>query len=1262
MRRHLLVGIIVILLFLPGAMHLVRAQDLTQFSQSTLHDYNFTSLAIGTHPANMSWISFQDINETPSFSSIVENSSIGRGLRVYNGNYSTQSYLEINLTDSSSLNLHMDFSWNTAAIQGLTNNTISCYKNGTKLFGFAFGTLSRETILSNHTSSSSIGAMLPYTTRINLTLSFNSTYPGLAVARFNTSGSGTSSFPMELKYPVVKGENISLRIGGNYANVTIYDLDESTGSPLNFPVLSNNELRYNSSSFSLNSNFPSNVSAGTMPYLDSKLNSIIYPARNSTIVRYNYYNLSSEVLLKLHANITGGISFDGTLYYWSNGTNVDVYGFNESTLQLTEYQTRQTIVGKVFSHFTSNYVILYNTKGHMVKYNLENRTVSAVFNASFSSGGGAFKLLSSLFQNGTVALEAYSNGTREISMVRYNISTLGQVSRAVESYSELVGSISISKQAVKSDGIASVFKIKDNVTGSYLTNKPGAYELPVKNESLTYLAGSGGNLVTVSKNGTIAYLSDNETLTQTNIPALSHNSSIWTAANLSEIATLSGTSLSIYYSGPSLPLSNSRIKIASKSSYLIRGISFLNFTVESTLPYKISLSTAGMNMNISNSSSFEINSSVLPEGNHTAQINATNSAGYAWNISTLIEVDNAIPNPEFTPSNGSFISNSTRISFNISDIVGIQESNVTYLSSNLTFKGSKGVFYLEAVNYTGPIKIKFLITDSYGYHFEYNVSYTIPGYSGNDNLSLWSGEYLNKTVQIVSWSLESNVTSYTLGVSSVSGEENITTNSTQLKLNLSNGNHTLTLYETLVNNNTLKIAESNVTVISYSPHISVTRLPTGTYSFNGNSKKSNFSTVISSNITSYLNTTIEAPSGEVVYSAHTYNETELNFASLANVLVTNGKYLVKYIAISLSGTSASGKFTISVNNTIPASPLDQPLPLYTNTSEVLVKLQMEPYLNYSISLTLGNKTISLGEQYIPQVPLLLGTGIYTLNVTVTSESGNHNSSDLEIFKYNHSPRISLSLPKDLIDRNYTRIEYSISDMAPLKNITLNINGTRKELHKTTGMVNLTFDMNGLYNISMNVNDLCGNHNTSGYFSLNVSYYIKLKNPVIETSHSGKMWHFSLSSSGNGLNRTTITWYVDGKQVANASDFNQTLGVGKHVIRSVIEFQGKSVTVSKTVYVLGAVPYITAAVVGTSIVAERLLIAKRDPEKARKIIADLLGMPLATAVKAGRSQRITSGTIRKQARRMQDEGKLAIRRDPDGNKYIMGPEWGDRKRP
>lgn len=1253
MRKHIFIVILVILLLLPIGVESGNAMKMQSLTSGNL-SYNFSNLSVGSYPVNRSWISFSAIHNGSYFQDQVVSTSYGNGLDILTTDQAQSSYLEANISSYSTYTLYMNFTWNSNGYYGVTQDNINFYGGSSNLFDLSFGPVkSFDTHLINSSESKILGIEPAPNQMITLSATFNQSTPGFSFVTLKQAGKNVTAFPVKVGFKGSAGSALSLRIGGMYSNLTIFNIECVKGAAGNAPHLEKSGIQFNNTSFRAGNGFIPDTASTVSPYMDTGINSIIYYSEGVRIVSFDYYNSSFVNISSEITNLSGGIYSNGSLYYWQSGGSINLVKIGTENLSMKDFHTGIALSGKVGAVISGKRVLFYNTTGSIVEYNISSGSIYKTATLGPGTSVYGFRLLGMNLKDNTLSVTGFSNESRIFLQDKLNFSTLSAISERRTNYSFLTGSLSLVSYGYSLTGLAGMFTVADNLSQSYLeTNYGNIYTSP-GNRSLSSVLYSTGTYYLILWKNRMYRLSPGGILQGTNIEQQDSGYLVSSNANNSVILSLHGNEITVYYSGSSLPLSNSKIKITGNRTYLARGESYVNLSVESSLQYKISLQVSGLSLTLKNRSSFHFNSTLLPEGADTAYVNATNQAGFSSNETITLEVDNAIPVVSVSIRNGTYISNSTRESFSVNDTIGVKAVHITYLSSNLSFDTGNGSFYIETGNVTGKINIKMNVTDRFGMEFRAHFIYYVVGYNTTSSLSIWNGEFLNSSSVNVSWAPEKNATTYDVMVSSNNSSRNFTTSHDYMILNLGNGDHSVTLFARLLDDKTVKLADANVTVIAFSPSLNITGEPSGEYSFMGNSNENHFITEITSNISAEMQLSLYGPHNMTVYNTSGEDRIVFDSSYFISDLSLNGRYVVKVRATTMSGTWAQSVFTFMVNNTIPGAPETNGTSFYTNSSHAHISLVEKAGMGYSILLTSGAKSELISPENLTSFTLLFGQGIYTLNITAYSKSGNHNFSEVTISYYNATPAISYTIAKNAVGRNYTFLNYSISDEAKVTRIILDVNGINESLNTSNGSELIRFPHNGNYSISLFVSDECGNRNSTGNITVNVSYYIHLASPEIKAYESGSTWHFLITGQGNGISRVHVEWYVDGKKVSTGLSFNQSLTYGVHTISATLTYQGKTIHLSRKIIFVGLIPYIAGPAVAASIVGYRMFGTNRNVEEIRRVVMDNTGRPVREALRQGRRNRIPASRMKSQISKMQREGLLKVEKDPDGHDYIMG---------
>lgn len=1256
MRYHLFSVIILILLFLPNLsyasqpLHVESSPYLSQSSNS--HAYNFTSYQIGQAPTNKSWITFSTVNGSSSFSSGVMETAFGKGLNVYSSSYYNPSYLVLNISTKENATLTLNLTWNEASSTSMTDNRIDLFNGSAELFNTSFGVSPQhDTSISNRSGTKYIGPEPPHSTEISVSFTILHT-GGIGYVSYRNKSLTRSPVPVKIGYENNPGGYTDVRIGGYYSNLTIYNISESAPRNLDTAKKTATLPNMNSSAFTLGTGYMVNVSQNYHPFIDVGLNSVIYYSNSGLIESYDYYTNKVSNLSGMLDNIQGGLSNGSDLFYWNVGKTVTIYRINLETLNVSEKTTGITLNGEVYGVLSTSQLTLYNESGFIVQYNTINGSATAISSIGQMFGISTPEVSSLKESRGMFIVTGFSNSERCFFNLSLSENGLIPSREATQNYTFLNSKVSQVSSSYGNRGMESLLVLSYTLSQRILYRANSTPFMTGGNYPLHSLEYNTGNLTVATLNGSLAVANNTTLQVSDQIKLNSTSSLVYTDQNLSEIAIFTTSDINIFYAGPSLPLSNSFIKLTGNQSYVLTGASCINLTVESRLGYSVSLSFGHFSPERYNSSDFRINSTDFQNGVYRAYANATNEAGYRSDIMFNVVVDNAVPSWSVSPGNGSLISNVTSVTFSVNDTMGISSTSISYLSRTLVFNRSNGTFVLESGKITGSVIVNFTVTDGYNLTFRQSYSYIVIGFNNTSGINLWNGEYLNSTNVDVSWSAQANATSYEILAMNVSTERHADTVANSTILELSNGAWRIYLNETLLDNQTITISTVNITIISYSPAIELSNIPTGAYSITGNSLKDNFTTSIISNITSKITVRLISPGNITETTTSAEDGLSFSTAEYSGLFSLSGNYEIVAHATSLSGTSAWRNFTLAVNNSIPGSPAFRSDTVYSNGSLINTGLKRISGLNYSYSLYYGGHIAKIISSPLKELNLSMGQGVYSLNVTDYSDSGNHNSSTLKIYFFSKKPVIHYNVDRNLTTRNFTNLRINVSDPSPIGNIDVDVNGTLHHLNGTSVSLLLTFVRNGDYNVSVNVTDLCGNRNRTENVTVNVSYYIHLVSPVITASHKGNRWTFRIESGGNGLSRVNTTWFLNGKEVARGTEINITLPYGVHTVSANLIYQGKSVKLERRVVYFGLIPYVSVPALAFALIAIRRLRSNTNESDIRELIIRNTGRSMKSLRGEARRKRIRTGPLKTALSKLEKEGVVSSGIDPDGRKYVM----------
>ena len=1235
-----LIGIF--LVTMPAALG--SLQDPAMASVSQDHNfYDFSSLPAGTIPTGNSWINFKTVNATSQFSYSINSTAYGNALHIISCSNSIESYLDMQINYSMPVSVSFYFMWNDSSPRLNRFNHILFMESSTSIFEYSFGV--RNNVLSsifNTSTGSTVSAFVPeHNDLYRANVSFDPSIDEMSFGIRNEN-TGNTSFPMFFNWvPPAKNNNLSILFGGLFPAIYIYNITAENSPQATLPENTAGHLDYISNSSTISSvNMPYEGNE-THSFLDVPLNSVIYVVENGSIAGYNYFDHRSYII----SGYTDG-SFQNIETLQSK-FSYEVLWFKTGSLLIRNVDTmtlavrNETFNGN-FSGFSSliscNNTILYNSSGYI--YSINSSDPGSLFSAHVLPRG--YSILSA--SQGPRSLYLSSSNGKKIVGYRVALPSLS-TSETGESYigNYWVGFRPVSYVDENSGAMSIISPNGFGINGDLLTPSGHTYYIP---EGFSVL-GSGSSS-TILSNGTASFMIIGNSTYGTNIELPSVSMSIYFASNGSLGVDMTGATITVYHIDEDY-FSDYHDRINSVTTYKNEGFMF---NVTSVLPYTITSFLGNKTFFTVDTDFLAFNLTNTSSGNKVLESVIHNAAGYNSYFNYSFVIDNGIPEVDITPSAGSYVPQNTTFNVSITDPVPIDYVNVTALNRTLTYYSSNFAISPNLYSFTGDLNITLFIMDDLGHNFTRYFLFSVMNENVNGfSWNLNSNNYLSSGNLSLKWVPVANISRYSI-IFGGDLNETFTTSSAELNMTLANGNYSVAMSGQLLDGTITMLGRSNITVITYKPQIAIKTENETYYSFHGNSLNSTFHMTVRSNITSEIALEGILPNGTDFLSIHGNSCIHVAIGS-SFPYYSNGIYRFIITSESLSGTSNSTVFYINVNNTVPILPAFNNV-TYTNRSSIELPFNVSEGLDYTANTT--HNGITVGSRNISENTLKLsaGQGLYSINLTVFSRSGNHASSLMVVDYYFDLPVISMQIyNQDLVDDNFTILHYEVNDSAPLKNLTLHENNISEELPagSSSGTLRVDFSHNGNYSFYLTALDLCGNLNSSNPENVSVKYYDSITGSDIRISIVGNSAHLESVELGNYSENLQFAWYLNGRYEGNSSTVNLNLPYGYSNITLKVYYNGKTLEVNRRILTLGWIPEIAALAGLAGTFSIRTYRIRRKLKAGMDLVLDNKGKSVKEVVIAGKKTGIPGSTVKKAATKLANEGKISFDRDLDNNLYI-----------
>lgn len=1250
MRIIVIIAVILLIAVIP-----IQSTGYSSYKNSSTNSYyNFTALSPGTFPSPNSIFNFAREGDSSGF-----NASIGpgvgmNGLLISSQHYGSWSAIRASLNSSGGrANITFEFSWNNHLSSSLTGNYITFSNGSSNLLNISFGpALGYGTRVSTANVTENIG-MEPAMNalyRISMFIPANSSDSYVEI--LNNSFAGTV-FPVI--FPTMSSgilNNISISFGGQYCNLTLYNISYSNSFPGSL-IYNSGSAVIHQKSYSSRESVAQYTNSSGKPLIFRNLNSVIYAGQSGSIYRFNYFNGTRSLIFKAeYKNNTTWIS-DGSnpsnAYFIISGSG----SFTLITINLQNFSVKNATVNytlprKFILQNDGNFLLLTGYFGSVLLLNKSDPgIIYSAYVSGYSGNSTGSVLLKSRIRSSTEYLTYFRAANDTLLQCRLNLSTMHFASYRTTAVSPYNSGLTVLSYSANNTTIASLVELTSTMTDVIFLFSDSVV-IPFTGNSTNMQISAGKEVIFSTSQGYFE-LPGNGTEQRTGLLAGS-SQNLWFGGSYGLIS-VSGTitTFSLYNS---TPYSSENISITGKSSYFVSGTGTLAFNVNSHLQYFIEVSFGNITTVLSNESSFQVYADTYVNGQYALSAIATNMAGYISYFNSTLYIDGGFPSLNTTLTSGGYVSNTTIVSYALNWSIGLRELNVTYLNSTYILNPGQGSFPLLTGNYSGPMKISMNARDNFGRNFTFNFSETVIWNNPKSfEMNLWNGEYLNSSYFTFKWFNLSYVTYYSINLSYNGIWNSIDVKTNHTALSLGNGFHSIALNAHLENGTMEMIGSANFTVVDYAPSIILSHSADAVYSFFGNSLNSTLYFKASGNVTSIVTVQVYSPSGKDILNESASDVLNITFSSAMKSLAENGRYMIDIKAVGLSNLRNSTQFEFLVNNTEPDNPVINGSSHYTNNGFVFVG-----YARYSRSTLVTENNGFLLPYSVNgngSISLLNGTGTYIFTYTVYSNSMNYNTTMFRVYYYDVPPTINYSINSStLFSTPDLSVNTAFADVVPISEVTFSY-GNKTVVDNIPGYggtYNLTFPKDGNYTVKVSVQDYCSNHNSTS-FNVDVVYY-----PLLKSYHFRPLDFFIFQSfraylSGDRTSIMNKTWYVNGKSKAEGLSFLTSLPLGFSNVTLVVSNGNMTVSSSKTVFSTG--PYLPAALIAALLV---LVVYRRhsgseDEEKISEFLGNCNGMKVKTIIKMASKSRLKRSSVEERMNELVDQNKASYALDPDGEKYF-----------
>lgn len=1216
--------------------------------------YQFSGQNPGSFPLNESIVNFTMAGSGVGENISVQNENFGSGIAIVTDDYSAPAYLDMFLKSSEYTVIQLGFTWNNTLGAADTDVQFPVYFGKTEVSILSISSGQNSTTISELGDTYHISSELEMNRYYDMKLFFSKLYNQTFYLELYQNGSDSINLPISIPVPVQFNGNLSIMVGGTISEICIYNITDSSESSGILP--STGKANWQSMSIFLPHSYRS-LAEGNSAVAIPELNSIYYLDWNVSLVRYNYENRTFSVVgnpaISTSMRIVGVYVKEESIYVLSTD-NMDsvLYVFNAGSGIQSQFNL-SNIHNAIDLLFLNDSIAAVISDSGGIEW-IDPASLNILSNVFSLWGSGLeYNVTGAGFACSSLRVEGVN--LTDNSVVTFGITPPAQKVLVISnlSFSNSDGAIYFSGTNTTSSGIFSVFyNILGNGDNSFSMSPGSIQEI---GSQYTQPAFYGSKLVVCIDGG--YWLLGNSSITSLNLPVLT-SPRLWLNLNLTIATEINYSEISLSYENGSTIFSSSNITIHLASHYFLRNNTEIDFDVLSNLPFAVKVAIDNLSFD-STTADVVINSSLIPNGNYDMQVSANNQAGYSFASNASCTVDNNNPRILSTPENGSSIFQGESLWINLTGMTGNVRINISAPDLSIESNSYENLIELPSSESPGEIQIEEGIWDAYGMAFNRSIRFDLLNTSHEDfHSNIYNGEYFKNGNFTISWSKVENVSSYILSVSASGKTSNVLTSGSSVNLSLGNGNYEVGIIPILGDGQFLADYEYNVTVIEFSPGVSVTVSNDSQYSFFGNSMNDTFSASITSNISSRIAAELISPSGTVLMNFSGTNELNVSIIQDAKGLVESGTYSLLYSALSLSGTSCSGSIVFYVNNSIPVIPHTEGEIFYTNMSSVDTGLTSDHSESAFYDLSFDSFSSGYLPLYNGSFSLLQSQGTYNVSLMEVSGSGNTGYYNFTVIYSRQKPGIVMGTASIQIRyTNYTSVSYELNDTVPLSLLRINLGNRTFTIAnpEKSGQILLNFSSNGLYNFSVFVEDRCLNYNYSGTFTYNVTYFVTLNSVSIDSNIFGQRGAFYLVMNGSELQNVNASWYVNGHFAGSGFQLSSNLALGQSNITCIIHYDGTSLILSHEVFVVGFYP-IYAALTLTIIVASVIyVLSLKKGEEAKNLILRNSGKARSEILKLARRNGIPKMSLRRQLKNLASRHEIRTEYDLSGNLYIFAGE-------
>ncbi|MCL4348177.1 MAG: hypothetical protein M1159_03650 [Candidatus Thermoplasmatota archaeon] len=1149
-------------------------------------------------------------------------------MNVRAGDFYNESFLRANLKESPSWAYELKFSWNFNMSYSLSNVKIIFNEGNLRMFCISFGVNNRNILRLNYGSgiefiNESILQNKEYELQIGFSRTLNMAYISLG-----SSGENSIHVPYIFSTSSLYSSTADnyMEFGGNYYNLTLYSLKSVNGS---FPVL-NSPARIDP--YSRAFTIPESLGAliAIRPYFDRIMNTVIFDSAHSI----NFMNVVNGSTW--HDNLTvrfghpvSWINIGENLYtLYRNESRCCIISLNLSTLSIFNYSSTLNCGNGSFTRAGDHILIIE-----------ENGTME-----SLSPNTGLWTLLTPGIESGIVIYSepTWNNTKFDIYNQTDNVLASYTISSDLE-----ITSNSVSNFTRYGKPNIHIWPEENGIIDSSISEQKTPPGVLWFNQNLifpngTFLWFTHENLWYMS-NGSVILSNSSESLEiSSNFMGTSSFSyfdsySILIGMNSSEI-TVSNLSGAGIYVGHSPTISVPKHPV-------LTGITYLNFSINSSFSYTSTLNILGKNIRAINGSNFRINTYSFQNGYFPYELRVKAENGFSTNMSGDITIDNAKPLSDLSIQENSTVFPGELLNLTVNDPVGIAKIEFGF-NHTVSETSGNAIEITVPKNYEGNfIFFNYTVFDYLGLEFNYSIFY----HYIKENHSLFSssimnGAYFKQDSFNLTFSSLGNVSYYIIKINRHNSTIfNETTEKNMVNIeNIGNGRFSMIIEGRYSAGNVVVLQTANFSVISFNPGISYSFTNDTYYSFTGNSVNNSLNLLLYSNISSVIHLNITGENGkEVLYGIYG-NFVNFSLNSSSAQFLQNGLYFMNMKIISLSGTVSYFNASFAVNNTIPS--LNLKTTYFVNYSAIA--LNIPDGLKAKLTSVQGGISFTNGSIQINR------TGTYMGRITVVSNSLNYATKNILIYYYTSKPIILIETNNySIVLKNKSiALNFSITDRTPIieKYFILGKN----KIQLSGNSIDISPPGDGLFNISIYAMDACGNQNISLKLKIMDEYFPDVTSSSITGFVIGKYPSLTVNLRGFGLSKVNITWFVNDREAGSGIRLNGTLPLGYDFITVHIQFGNQTIIDSYSTISITNLPIMIPIIIIGAFFTVRILKRTRNKDKIELFLNGVEHISLGDLRKHCKELNLSFRSVGKVIKEKVSNGTLKYGLDLDGKKFVM----------